>query len=71
MQKIFTCIIRNVNSTYLFIVFFICVQSKQLFGQQAALDLNKIRTVIIDAGHGGKDSGALGENSMEKDLASV
>ena len=26
----------------------------------------KIQTIVIDAGHGGKDSGALGKNSMEK-----
>ncbi|MEX0988236.1 MAG: N-acetylmuramoyl-L-alanine amidase [Bacteroidales bacterium] len=30
---------------------------------------NRIRTVVIDAGHGGKDSGALGVISMEKDIA--
>ena len=29
---------------------------------------NKIRTVVIDPGHGGKDSGALGKFSMEKDV---
>ena len=28
----------------------------------------KITTVVIDPGHGGKDSGALGANSKEKDL---
>ncbi len=28
----------------------------------------KIRTVVIDAGHGGKDSGAVGKNSLEKDI---
>jgi N-acetylmuramoyl-L-alanine amidase len=29
---------------------------------------NKIETVVIDAGHGGKDPGALGKTSKEKDL---
>jgi N-acetylmuramoyl-L-alanine amidase len=29
----------------------------------------KISTVVIDAGHGGKDPGALGKNSREKDIA--
>ncbi len=29
----------------------------------------KISTLVIDAGHGGKDSGALGKTSKEKDIA--
>ena len=28
----------------------------------------KIQTIVIDAGHGGRDSGALGKISMEKTL---
>ena len=30
---------------------------------------SKIKTVVIDAGHGGKDPGALGKYSKEKDIA--
>lgn len=30
---------------------------------------NKLETVVIDAGHGGKDPGCLGKNHQEKDVA--
>lgn len=33
-----------------------------------AQDALKFKTVVIDPGHGGKDSGALGKNSKEKDI---
>ena len=36
-------------------------------GAQGASGLG-LHTVVIDPGHGGKDSGALGKNSQEKDL---
>ncbi len=38
------------------------------FAQISEVD-NKIHTIVIDAGHGGKDSGALGKNSQEKNIA--
>ena len=38
------------------------------FSQPSEQDVNKIRTVVIDPGHGGKDPGALGANSKEKDV---
>jgi N-acetylmuramoyl-L-alanine amidase len=34
-----------------------------------AQDAGKISTIVIDAGHGGKDPGALGSKSKEKDIA--
>jgi len=41
--------------------------SFNLYGQSS--DKNKIRTVVIDPGHGGSDPGAVGKISKEKDLA--
>lgn len=39
------------------------------FGQDADDPAKGIRTVVIDAGHGGHDSGAVGKAAKEKDLA--
>lgn len=39
-------------------------------GADGIEEVNKgIRTVVIDAGHGGRDSGAVGKNAKEKDIA--
>lgn len=38
------------------------------FAQKSKTTGYKIETVVIDAGHGGKDPGALGKKSMEKDI---
>jgi N-acetylmuramoyl-L-alanine amidase len=35
----------------------------------SGLSAQKINTVVIDAGHGGHDTGALGKHSREKDIA--
>lgn len=40
------------------------VLSQPAFAQRGS----KITTVVIDAGHGGKDPGAMGKNSREKDI---
>ncbi|MDR0941357.1 MAG: N-acetylmuramoyl-L-alanine amidase [Bacteroidales bacterium] len=41
-----------------------CIAPTIIFGQSAYT----LRTVVIDAGHGGKDPGAVGKKAKEKDL---
>ncbi len=48
-----------VTGVLLFLTFSVNAQNKEPV---------KLRTVILDPGHGGKDSGAQGRNSKEKDL---
>jgi len=40
-----------------------------LFQPQLGLSQQKVRKLVIDAGHGGKDPGAVGKSSKEKDIA--
>ncbi len=47
---------------FAFIIFFVCVWDVSLNAQY------KINTVVIDAGHGGKDPGAIGKKAYEKDI---
>jgi N-acetylmuramoyl-L-alanine amidase len=49
---------------YFVALLLIFVPIKDSFAQKGA----KIRTVVIDAGHGGRDPGAVGKNSKEKDI---
>ncbi|WP_232526571.1 N-acetylmuramoyl-L-alanine amidase family protein [Marinilabilia rubra] len=39
-----------------------------MLAQKKSDEAIKLKTVIIDPGHGGKDSGALGRNNKEKDI---
>lgn len=59
-------IFRHIKPQYLkFIaIFFSCLFSTEIWAQE-----KHVRTVVIDAGHGGKDSGCLGSFSKEKDIA--
>lgn len=67
MQKFFKGINR-IKTTFLFVL--ICSTQSLFFSGFAQLvdNQNKIHTIVIDAGHGGKDSGALGKKSKEKDI---
>lgn len=46
-------------------LFLILMLPSAIFAQRG----EKITTLVIDAGHGGKDSGAVGKTSKEKDIA--
>lgn len=57
------------KTTLLAIVLLICLP---FFSETASFDVSnysKVFTIVIDAGHGGKDSGALGSRVKEKDIA--
>lgn len=52
------------SSIYFVVLMFLLVFPFETFGQKGA----KIKTVVIDAGHGGRDPGALGKHSKEKNI---
>lgn len=67
MQKFFTG--TNRFKTVILFAAIFCIQSVFFSGfAQFVENQSKIHTIVIDAGHGGKDSGALGEKSKEKDI---
>jgi len=53
-------------SKFNFLVLLLALQCNQTIGQNA--DIYSIKTVVIDAGHGGQDPGALGKVAKEKDI---
>ncbi len=50
------------------LIFFIILMSFLVFLPEAEAQTTKIQTVVIDAGHGGKDAGAVGKKGKEKDI---
>lgn len=49
-------------------LFFILLWNVFLYMPDIQAQTNEIKTVVIDAGHGGKDCGAVGTKSYEKDI---
>jgi N-acetylmuramoyl-L-alanine amidase len=68
MQKIMKVPYRIKTLFVSVLIFCFQIQNYSGFGQISE-DHGKIRTIVIDAGHGGQDSGALGKQSKEKDVA--
>ena len=50
------------------LIFFIVLIGFIVFPSEVEAQTTKIKTVVIDAGHGGKDAGAVGKKSKEKDI---
>lgn len=66
LNHINSCFTRHIRSYLLLILFFSGIS---MSAQESTDDSDlKIRTVVIDPGHGGKDSGALGKKGKEKDI---
>jgi N-acetylmuramoyl-L-alanine amidase len=59
----------RLNSLKRLILFFLILISNLIFSDNVqAQNKGKIKTVVIDAGHGGKDPGAVGKKAKEKDI---
>ena len=62
---------KNIPLMYLksILTFIICFTLSNTFDNQAFAQEYKIKTIVIDAGHGGKDGATHGVYSREKDVA--
>lgn len=70
----FSFCLKNTRILIFNSLFFGLLSVNSLYGQESnaskpAINRFKFKTVIIDAGHGGKDPGAHGATSKEKDIA--
>lgn len=64
-------LVKNIPLMYLknLLTFIICLTLLNTFDNQAFAQEYKIKTIVIDAGHGGKDGATHGIYSKEKDVA--
>jgi N-acetylmuramoyl-L-alanine amidase len=64
--------IKNVKhhtfNIYIAVLFFLFITATTISSSANGIKNEKYRVIVIDAGHGGKDPGALGSRSREKDV---
>lgn len=65
MNKKYSCL----NFQWFFIVFYAFLFLPVIVYSQNGENGYKLKTVVIDAGHGGKDPGSLGKHTSEKEIA--
>jgi N-acetylmuramoyl-L-alanine amidase len=53
---------------YIAVLFFLFITAPTILSSANGIKNEKYRVIVIDAGHGGKDPGALGSRSREKDV---